>query len=109
MEDIALTRLDVEDQSGTVLKAEDDNVGDALLINTQSQNLETLQAGVEMSDFVHAKGGRIDLNVFSHVEEVVAAILEVLGQGQPYVEFTVVVVEEKLATMSLSKEAKVVI
>lgn len=50
------------------------DVGDVPLIDIQSQNLESLQEGVERSDSVLVEGGGINLNVSSLVEEIVVAV-----------------------------------
>jgi hypothetical protein len=49
------------------------------------------------------------LNVSAHVEEVVAAVLKVLGEGRSNVKPIAVVVEEETPAVSPSKEAEVVI
>jgi hypothetical protein len=56
---------------GKVLEVEDDIIGDVPVINTQPVNSEALRS----------EGERSVLNVSSRVEEVVAAVLEVTGQG----------------------------
>ena len=84
---------------------QDENVSDIPVIVTQSQNVEGLPA-----DSVHDDEGRVDLNVSSPVEEVVVAVLEVLGQGRPNVDpIGAGVEEEEIPDVSPSNEQEVVI
>jgi hypothetical protein len=73
------TSLDSEGESDQVHEGvagcetqlvEDDNVGDLPLYDTQSQNVEVVQAYVERSEAVCVEGAIVKLNVSSHVEEV---------------------------------------
>jgi len=94
----------VEGESIETVPDEDDNVGDLPLIDTQTQSVEPLPAGIERSD-----EARDELNMSSPVEEVAAAVLEVLGQGRSDVEPSTAVVEEEPAAASPSKDGEVVI
>ena len=105
LEDIAPTAEEVEVEPAEVVADEGVRGGDIPLIDTQSQNVEPLPAGVERSAFDQADEERVDLNVSSPVEEVAAAVLEVLGQGRSNVETVGAMVSEE----NEENEAEVVI
>jgi hypothetical protein len=103
LEDSAPTSEDV------VGEGEGEGVGDIPLIDTQSQNVEPVPAGVERAASEPAHEERVGLNVSSPVEEVAAAVLEVLGQGHSNVDPPAAVVDEDTTAASPSNEAEVVI
>jgi hypothetical protein len=109
LEDSAPTSGDVEGDSGEVVADEDHNIDDVPIVDTQSQNVEPLLAGLERSDYEHAEGGRVDLNVSSPVEEVTAVVLQVMEQGRSNVDATGVLVEVEPAVASPSKDEEIVI
>lgn len=84
------------------------NLADCPLHEIESQNVVDAPADVKRSEAVYVEGASADLNVNSIVKEIVA-ILEVLGEGRPHVESTVVVVGEESIAASPSYEAEVVI
>ena len=109
LEDSAPTSGEIEGHSDDVVADQAEDVDDVPLVDTQSQNIEPLPAGLERSDYVHAAGGGVELNVSSPVEEVAAAVLEVMEQGRSNVEAGAVVVEEEPAAASPSRDEEVVI
>ena len=98
-DDMLPSSLDGEGDSGGMHEDEAGNVGGVPLNDTQPLSLEVHPGGEETSE----------LNVSSPVEEVAAAVLEVLGQGRPHVESSSVAVEEHPAPASPSKEDEMVI
>ena len=73
------------------------------------QDVEDVPPDARMSEVVHVEGTNADLNVSSHVEEVAAAVLKVLGQGRSHRDSIEVVMAEEPTAAPPSNEAKVVI
>ena len=73
------------------------------------QDVEDVPPNARMYEVVHVEGTNNDLNVSSPVEEVAAAVLEVLGQGRSHLDFTGIVMAEDCTVAPPCNEAQVVI
>ena len=75
--------------------------------SSRATDVDDELADIIMFEAENVEGTSIDLNVSSHVEEVVGVVLEVLGQGRSSQDYPAVVVAEEPSVVKPSNEAEV--